>query len=82
MHSFQNRQLTLDLKERRVEMCSDLLEAIGTNYSFIFINLMTAMKSGRVLYDPETKNKSMEWRHTSSPKPKSPVISTESTHLY
>ena len=64
------RQLTPDLKERRVEVCSDLLEAFEANEDTFFSDLVTGDETWVYLYDPETKAQSMEWRHTSSPRPK------------
>lgn len=64
------RQLTPDLKERRVEVCSDLLEAFEANEDTFFSDLVTGDETWAYLYDPETKNQSMEWHHTSSPRPK------------
>jgi len=64
------RQLTAELKERRVDACQELLkrcEAEGDG----FLGIIDAGDETWVHYhQPETKKASKEWRHTSSPKPK------------
>lgn len=64
------RQLTPDLKERRVDVCTELLEAYETNGDRFFSNLVTGDETWAHLYDPESKRQSMEWRHPDSPRPR------------
>jgi histone-lysine N-methyltransferase SETMAR len=63
------RQLTPELKERVVKVCSDLLEAFDANEDTFLSDLVRRDEMWAYIYGPETKNQSMEWRHTSSPRP-------------
>lgn len=64
------RQLTSDLKKRRVDVCSQLLEAFEANEDTFFSNMVTGDETWAYLYDPETKRQSMQWLHIGSPRPK------------
>lgn len=63
------KQLTPDLKNRRVEVCTELLEAYDTEGDGLFTNLVTGDETWAYLYDPESKRQSMEWRRPGSPRP-------------
>ena len=49
------KQLTPNLKERRVEVCSELLEAYEAERDGMFTNLVTGDEKCAYLYDPESK---------------------------
>ena len=64
------RQLTPDIRQRRVEVCAELLEQHEAQGQAFFANIFTDNETWAYLYDPESKSQSMEWHHTSSPRPK------------
>jgi len=59
------RQLTAELKERRADACQELLKRFEAEG-----RIAAGDETWVHYHKPETKKTSMEWRHTSSPKPK------------
>lgn len=64
------KQLTQDLKERRMEVCAELLEMYEAQGEEFFKNVVTGDETWAYVYDPESKQQSMEWHHPDSPRPK------------
>ncbi|KAL4131731.1 hypothetical protein QTP88_009004 [Uroleucon formosanum] len=63
------KNLTIDQKFNRKEICSDTLKIIKDDPSFIN-NIITCDKTWIFTYDPETKRQSMHWRTPTSPRMK------------
>jgi histone-lysine N-methyltransferase SETMAR len=61
--------LSDEQKERRQELCSDLLQRIEDEPDLLNL-VFTCDETWIVTYDPETKRQSMQWKSTSSPRPK------------
>lgn len=61
--------LSDEQKERRTELCCDLLERIDGEPSFLK-SVITADETWIFTYDPETKRQSMHWKTPSSPRAK------------
>ena len=64
------RQLTAELKERRVDACQELLKRFVAESDGFLGRTVTGDETWVHYHQPETKNVSKEWRHTSSPNPK------------
>jgi len=64
------RQLTAELKERRVDARQELLKRFETEGDGFLGRIVTGDETWVHYHQPETKKASKEWRHTSSPKPK------------
>jgi len=64
------RQLTAELKERRVDACQELLKLFEAEGDGFLGRTVTGDETWVHYHLPETKKASKEWRHTSSPKPK------------
>jgi len=64
------RQLTAELKERRVNACQELLKQFEAEGDGFLGRIVTGDETWFHYHQPETKKASKEWRHTSSPKPK------------
>ena len=64
------RQLTAELKERRVDACQELLKRFEAEDDGFLGRTVTGDETWVQYHQPETKKASKEWRHTSSPKPK------------
>ena len=64
------RQLTAELKERRVYACQELLKRFEAEDDGFLGRIVTGDETWVHYHQPETKKASKEWRHTSSPKPK------------
>ena len=58
-----------DQKERRVEVCQDILEHLQTEPDLLQ-RVITGDESWIFEYDPETKRQSLQWKCPLSPKPK------------
>ena len=58
-----------DQKERRVEVCQDILEHLQTEPDLLQ-RVITGDESWIFEYDPETKRQSLQWKCPSSPRPK------------
>jgi len=58
-------QLTAELKERCVDVCQELLKCFEAEGRIVMGD-----ETWVHYHQPETKTASMEWHHTSSPKPK------------
>ena len=58
------------MKERRVDACQELLRWYEADGEAFLQRIVTGDESWVHFYEPERKRQSMEWRHTSSPKPK------------
>jgi hypothetical protein len=63
------RQLTAELKERRVDTCQELLKRFETKSDGFIERIVTGDETWVHYHQPVTKKASKEWRHTSSPKP-------------
>ncbi|KAL4091658.1 hypothetical protein QTP88_026315 [Uroleucon formosanum] len=63
------KNLTIDQKFNRKEICSDTLKIIKDDPSFIN-NIITCDETWIFTYDPETKRQSMHWRTPTSPRMK------------
>ena len=63
------RQLTDEHKAERVSKCSELIELSERNPTLLE-RLKTGDETWMRHYEPESKKRSMQWRHTTSPKPK------------
>lgn len=68
--NFVPRLLTEDLKLKRKEICFELLQMFESQNDSFFSNMVTGDETWIFLYDPESINQSMEWRHPSSPRSK------------
>ena len=64
------RQLTAELKERRVDACQELLKRFEAEGDGFLGRIVTGDETWVHYHQPETKKASKEWRHTSPPKPK------------
>ena len=64
------RQLTAELKERRVDVCQELLKRFEPEGGGFLGRIVTGDETCVHYHQPETKKASKEWRHTSSPKQK------------
>ena len=65
------RKLTEAHREARVEACSELLEQHQSDDSFLRVSrIVTGDETWVHHYVPESKRKSMEWRHPDSPRTK------------
>ena len=64
------RQLTAELKERRVDACQELLKRFEAEGDGFLGRIVTGDETWVHYHQPETKKASKKWRHTSSPKPK------------
>jgi len=62
------------LSECRKELCLDLLQYIE-NEPDLLNSIITCDETWVFTYDPETKRQSMQWKSTSSPRPKKAHIS-------
>ena len=57
-----------DQKERRVEVCQDILKHLQTDLDLLQ-RVLTGNESWIFEYDPETKHQSLQWKCPSSPRP-------------
>jgi len=64
------RQLTVELKERRIDACQEILKRFEAEGDGFLGRIVTRDETLVHYHQPETKKASKEWRHTSSPKPK------------
>jgi len=64
------KRLTPEMKERRVDACPELLRRYEADGEAFLQHIITGDESWVHFYEPERKRQSMEWRQTSSPKPK------------
>jgi len=63
------KNLTIEQKDNRKDMCLHLLERIQSDRNFLE-NVITGDESWIFEYDPETKRQSKEWHTSASPHPK------------
>ena len=63
------RLLTDEQKERRVEVCQDILTRLETDPNFLG-RTITGDESWIFEYNPFTKRQSLEWKSPTSPRPK------------
>lgn len=61
--------LTPSQKQDRVDICNDNLELLNENWNLLS-TLITGDETWVHYYDPETKQQSMQWKHSDSPPPK------------
>ena len=71
--SWVPRQLTAELKERRVCACQELLKRFEAESDGFLGRIVTGDETWVHYHQPETKKASKERRHTSSPKPKKKI---------
>jgi len=64
------RQLTAQLKERRVDACQELLKRFEAEGDGFLGRTVTGDETWVNYHQPEKKKASNEWHYTSSPKPK------------
>ena len=64
------RMLTPEKKQKRVEICEELLKRYREEGDQFLLNIVTGDESWIHHFDPEEKRLSMGYRHTSSPRPK------------
>ncbi|GFO04854.1 histone-lysine N-methyltransferase SETMAR [Plakobranchus ocellatus] len=64
------RQLTVEMKARRKDMCTQLLERWNAEGEAFLQRNLTGDESWVHHYDPECKAQSMEYRHKTSPRPR------------
>ena len=64
------RQLTAELKERRIDACQELLKRFEAEGDGFLGRIVTGDETWFHYHQPEIKKGSKEWRHTSLPKPK------------
>jgi histone-lysine N-methyltransferase SETMAR len=64
------RQLTAELKERRVDACQEHLKLFEAEGDGFLGRIVQGDETWVHYQQPETKKASKEWCHTSSPKPK------------
>lgn len=72
--------LTAALREKRLDVCSELLAAFPAHEDTFFGSICTGDETKAYLYDPDTKHQSIKWRHSTSHKTKAikkPAISTQ-----
>ena len=65
-------------KERRKKLCLDLLQRIE-NEPDLLNSIITCDETWVFTYDPETKLQSMQWKSTSSPRPKKHALVVRSS---
>jgi len=65
--------LNADQKRQRWQPSEQLLEFFGPDPNDFLSRLVTMDETWLYHYDPETKQQSMEWRHSSLPRPKNSV---------
>jgi len=66
---FVPKNLTIEQKDNRKDMCLHLLEQIQRDRNFLK-NVITGDEIWIFEYDPETKRQSKEWHRSASPRPK------------
>lgn len=64
------RQLTEELKLKRLNVCTELLKRYASEGDAFMNNIITGDESWAHHYTPETKRQSMQWHHLGSPPPK------------
>ena len=64
------RQLTVEMKAQRKDMCTQLLEHYNAEGEAFLQRIVTGDESWVHHYDPECKAQSMEYRHKTSPSPR------------
>jgi [histone H3]-lysine36 N-dimethyltransferase SETMAR len=64
------RQLTDELKLKRLNVCTDLLQRYASEGNAFMDSIVTGDESWAHHYEPETKRQSMQWHHLGSPSPK------------
>ena len=64
------RELTAELKERRVDACHGLLKRFETEGDGFLGRIITGNKTWVYRHQPETKKANKEWRRSSSSNPK------------
>jgi len=62
------KNLIIEQKDNRKDMCLHLLERIQSDRNFLK-NVITGDKTWTFEYDPETKRQSKEWHTSASPRP-------------
>ena len=65
------KSLNADQKRHRCQSSEQLLEFFRRDPNDFLSQLVTMDETSLYHYDPETKQQSMEWRHSGSPRPKS-----------
>ena len=63
------RQLTYEHKAERISKCSELIKRSERDPT-LFERLITGDETWIHHYEPESKRRSMQWLHTTSPQPK------------
>ena len=66
---FVPKNLTIEQKDNRKDVCFQLLERIQRDRNFLK-NVITGHETWIFEYDPETKRQSKEWHTPASPRPK------------
>ena len=64
------RQLTVEMKAQRKDMCTQLLERYNAEGEAFLQRIVTGDECWVHHYDPECKAQSMEYRHKTSPSPR------------
>ncbi|GFO22893.1 histone-lysine N-methyltransferase SETMAR-like protein [Plakobranchus ocellatus] len=64
------RQLTVEMKAQRKDMCTQLLERYNAKGEAFMQRILTENESWVHHYDPECKAQLMEYRHKTSPNPR------------
>lgn len=64
------RQLTTELKQSRLDVCTQMLQRYESDGEQFMSSIITGDESWAHHYEPETKRQSMEWHHLGSPSPK------------
>jgi len=62
--------LTPEKKQKRVKICEEILKPYREEGDQFLLNIFTGDDSWSHHFDPEEKRLSMQYRHTSSPRPK------------
>jgi hypothetical protein len=62
--------LTSEKKQKRVEICEEFLKRYREEGDQFLLNIFTGDESWIHHFDPEEKRTSMQYKHTSSPRPK------------
>jgi transposase len=60
------RQLTTELKQSRLDVCTQMLQRYESDGEQFLNSIITGDESWAHHYEPETKRQSMEWRHLGS----------------
>jgi hypothetical protein len=76
------RKLTPEKEQKRVEICEEPLKRYLEEGTQFLLNIVTGDESWIHHIDPEEKRLSMQYRHTSSPRPKKFKIMASAVKIF